>query len=79
MKAWWNSPQSILVKDLALKTLGIKPGDEVIVPAMTYFATAASISYQLAVPVFVDIESDSFNLDSKKVAAAIGSKTKAIN
>lgn len=64
--------------DLTLKTLGIKPGDEVIVPAMTYIATAAAVSYQSAVPVFVDIESYSFNLDSKKIEAAIGPKTKAI-
>lgn len=64
--------------DLALKVLGIKPGDEVIVPAMTYFATASMVSYQYAIPVFVDIEPDSYNLDPKKAEAAIGAKTKAI-
>lgn len=64
--------------DLALKTLGISPGDEVIVPAMTYFATAASVSYQHAVPVFVDIEPYSYNLDPEKIEAAITPKTKAI-
>ncbi|MFQ5713599.1 MAG: DegT/DnrJ/EryC1/StrS family aminotransferase [Candidatus Scalinduaceae bacterium] len=64
--------------DLAMKVLGIGPGDEVIVPAMTYFATTAMVSYQFAVPVFVDIEESSYNLDPDKVESAIGSKTKAI-
>ena len=64
--------------DLALKCLGIGPGDEVIVPAMTYFATASSVSYQHATPVFVDIEPNSFNLDPKKIEEAIGPKSKAI-
>ena len=64
--------------DIVLKILGIGPGDEVIVPAMTYFATAAAVSYQHAVPVFTDIEGDSFNLDPKRVCEAITDKTKAI-
>jgi len=64
--------------DLALKCLGIGPGDEVIVPAMTYFATASAVSYQHATPVFVDIEPTSFNLDPNKIEEAIGPKSKAI-
>ncbi|MFC1807239.1 DegT/DnrJ/EryC1/StrS family aminotransferase [Candidatus Omnitrophota bacterium] len=64
--------------DLALKALGIGPGDEIIVPALTYIATPAAVSYQSAIPVFVDIEPQSFNLDPKKVESAIGPKTKAI-
>jgi len=64
--------------DLVLKTIGIVPGDEVIVPAMTYFATAAAVSYQNAVPVFVDIEKESFNLDPERIAEAISEKTKAV-
>ena len=64
--------------DIALKTIGIGPGDEVIVPAMTYFATASAVSYQNAVPVFVDIEKNSFNLDPQKIEEAISEKTKAI-
>ncbi len=48
--------------DMALKILGVGPGDEVIVPALTYFATAAAVSYQHAIPVFVDIEPQSYNL-----------------
>lgn len=67
-----------LALDLSLKILGVRPGDEVIVPAMTYFATAAAVSYQFAVPVFVDIESNSYNLDCERIEEAISPKTKAI-
>lgn len=64
--------------DIVWKTLGVGPGDEVIVPSMTYFATAASVSYQHAVPVFVDIERDSFNLDPERIPEAVTERTKAI-
>jgi dTDP-4-amino-4,6-dideoxygalactose transaminase len=64
--------------DLSLKCLGIGPGDEVIVPAMTYFATASAVSYQKAAPVFVDVEPTSFNLDPNKIEEAISPKCKAI-
>ncbi len=64
--------------DIALKTLGIKPKDEVIVPAMSYFSTASMVSYQNAVPVFVDIELDSFNINPIQIEKAISNKTKAI-
>ena len=64
--------------DLSLKCLGIAPGDEVIVPAMTYFATASAVSYQHAVPVFVDVDPISFNLDPNKIEEAISPKCKAI-
>lgn len=65
--------------DIALKTLGIKSKDEVIVPAMSYFSTASMVSYQNAVPVFVDIEADSFNIDPIEIEKAISKKTKAIS
>ena len=64
--------------DIALKILGVGPSDEVIVPAMTYIATAAAISYQHAMPVFVDIEPGSFNLDPAKIEAAISPRTRGI-
>ena len=64
--------------DLALKAIGIGPGDEVIVPAMTYFATASAVSYQHAIPVFVDIENVTFNLSPQRIEEAITRKTKAI-
>ena len=64
--------------DITLKTIGIENDDEVIVPAMTYFATASSVSYQNAIPVFVDIEKNSLNLDPERIEEAITEKTKAI-
>jgi len=62
---------------LMLKWFGVKPGDEVIVPAYTYCATALSVLHCGATPVMVDVGSD-FNIDPEKVKAAITSKTKAI-
>ena len=64
--------------DLALKAIGVQSGDEVIIPAMTFIATASAISYQNAVPVFVDIEPETLNLNPEKIREAITKKTKAI-
>ena len=63
---------------LALWALGIKPGDEIIIPADTFIATAWGATLCGAKPVFVDCESDSYNIDPKKVEVAITKKTKAI-
>lgn len=63
---------------LALWALGIGPGDEVIVPANTFIATAWGATLCGATPVFVDCENDSYNIDPKKIQAAITKKTKAI-
>lgn len=63
---------------LALASLGIKEGDEVILPPFTFIATALCVSYCRAKPVFVDIEPDTYNLDPKKLRQAITPKTKAI-
>src|SRR3982750_4308807 len=62
----------------SLMGIGIKPGDEVICPTFTFFATAGSIARLGAKPVFVDIEPQSFNLDPAKVEENITRKTKAI-
>jgi dTDP-4-amino-4,6-dideoxygalactose transaminase len=64
--------------DLVLQMLDIGPGDEVIVPSMTYFATAAAVSRVGGVPVFVDIDPISLNLDPERVVEAIGPRTKAM-
>ena len=64
--------------DVVLKTIGIKPGDEVIIPASSYIATASAVSYQNAIPVFVDIDPESMNIDPTKIKEAISDKTKAI-
>ena len=63
---------------LALLAAGIKRGDEVITTPFTFIATAEAISYIGAVPVFVDIDPDSFNIDVTKIEAAITKKTRAI-
>lgn len=63
---------------LALRALGISTGDEVITTPFTFVATAEVISAVGAKPVFVDIDSNTFNLDLQQVAAAITPQTKAI-
>ncbi|MCD4825096.1 MAG: DegT/DnrJ/EryC1/StrS family aminotransferase [Phycisphaerae bacterium] len=62
----------------ALAACGVGPGDEVIVPALTWMATAMAVHYVGAKPVFVDIEPDTLCLDPTKIEAAITGKTKAI-
>lgn len=63
---------------LALKAMGIKEGDEVIVPSNTYIATALAVTYTGATPVFVEPDIRTFNIDPTKIEAAITDKTKAI-
>jgi dTDP-4-amino-4,6-dideoxygalactose transaminase len=63
---------------LVLDALEIGPGDEVICPAFTFYATAEPIAKAGATPVFVDIDPATFNLDADDVAAKITAKTKAI-
>lgn len=63
---------------VALKALGIKEGDEVITSTFTFFATAESISAVGAVPIFVDVLKDTFNIDPTKIEEKITDKTKAI-
>ena len=63
---------------LALESLGIKNGDEVITTPFTFAATTNVIVLQNATPIFVDIESKNYNLDPSKIESAITDKTKAI-
>ncbi len=63
---------------LALLALGIGGGDEVIVPAFTYVATANSVYYTGATPVFADCEPDTGNIDPKHIKHLITGRTKAI-
>lgn len=63
---------------LTLVSLGIGPGDEVIVPSLTFAATAAAVIHAGATPVFVDSESDTYNMDPQAVEAAMTNRTKAI-
>ncbi len=63
---------------LALIASGVKPGDEVIIPPYTFIATASIVLEANCVPVFVDIEPDTYNIDPVEIEKAISDKTKAI-
>ena len=64
--------------EAVLSLLGIGSGDEVIIPAISFIATATAVSRVGATPVFVDIEPLSFNIDPERVQQAISSRTKAV-
>lgn len=64
--------------EMALKVLGVGPGDEVIVPAYTYTATASSVCHVGAMPVMVDTTPGSYEMDYDKVAEAITERTKVV-
>jgi len=70
-----NGTQALYV---GLKILGIGPGDEVIVPNFTFIASANSVFWTGAKPVFVDVDKKTFNIDPLKIEDAITQKTKAI-
>lgn len=63
---------------LGLLSLGVGPGDEVIVPAFTYIATALAVTFTGARPVFADIDESTYNIDVTKIKGLITKKTKAI-
>lgn len=63
---------------LPLKALGLAPGDEVIVPSFTFFATAGAVTNAGGTPVFVDIDPASYNITAGAVEAAITPRTRAI-
>jgi dTDP-4-amino-4,6-dideoxygalactose transaminase len=63
---------------LSLMALGLGPGDEVILPPFTFFATAGSVSRLGATPVFVDIDPETYNLDPSSIEEKITAKTKAV-
>ena len=63
---------------LALLAAGVKPGDEVICPSLSFIATANAIAYAGATPVFADIDRSTYNLDPSCVESSITARTKAI-
>lgn len=63
---------------IALMALDIKAGDEIVVPAFTFVATASMVALLGAIPVFVDIDPKTYNIDPSLIEAAITKKTKAI-
>jgi len=81
---WIGVPHAIGVSNgsdallLALQAVGVGPGDEVICPTFTFFATAGAVARLGGVPVFVDSAECCYNLRADQVAARIGPKTKAI-
>lgn len=64
--------------EMAALLLGVRPGDEVIVPAFTYVSTAGAFALHGAKPVFADVLPDTLNLDPAAVAAAVTPRTKAV-
>ena len=81
---WLNLPPAVGVSSgtdallVALMAIEVGPGDEVIVPAKSFFATAGVVSRLGATPVFVDVDPQTFNLTEEAVRAAITPRTKAI-
>jgi dTDP-4-amino-4,6-dideoxygalactose transaminase len=63
---------------LALRALGIGPGDEVVVPALTFYATAEAVVHAGAVPVFCDVDPDTFTMTAATAEPALGEQTKAL-
>jgi len=63
---------------LAVAALGLEPGDEVITPALTFSTTVAPLVQKSLVPVFVDVEPDTYNIDAALVEAMVGPKTRAM-
>src|SRR5262249_55923925 len=63
---------------VALAACGVGPGDEVIVPAISFSATASAVLLFNAIPVFVDVDPLTFCIDAEKTARAIGPRTRAI-
>ncbi len=82
--AYVGSPHACAVSSgttalhLALLAVGVRPGDEVITVSHSYIATANSIRYCGAKPVFVDIDPATFNIDPRKIEPAISERTRAI-
>ena len=79
-----GGPQCVMVNSctaalhLALEAVGVKPGDEVIVPTMTFAASAEVVRYLGAVPVLVDVRATDHNVDPAAVERAMGPRTRAI-
>ena len=63
---------------MCIAALGIEPGDEVIVPAFTFWATAAAVLHHNAIPIFVDIDPKTFCIDPAQIEAKISERTKAV-
>ena len=67
-----------LALHLALLALDVRPGDEVLVPSLTYIATANAVRYVGAEPVFVDVDPETWCLDPKRIESAVTRRTRGI-
>jgi dTDP-4-amino-4,6-dideoxygalactose transaminase len=82
--AWCGVPHAValangtLALDVALKALGIGPGDEVVVTPRTFIASVSCVVNAGAVPVFADVEADSGNISARTIAAVLTPRTKAV-
>ena len=82
--AYCGAPEGVAVNSgtaalhCAMRAIGVGPGDEVIVPAITFAASANAAVYEGAIPIFADVESDTLLIDPVSVAKKITSKTRAI-
>lgn len=63
---------------IALMALGVGPGDEVIVPTFTFFATAGTVARLGAIPVFADIDPTDYCMDARELSARLGDRTRAV-
>ena len=63
---------------MCIAALGIEPGDEVIVPAFTFWATAAAVLHHNAIPIFVDIDPKTYCIDPAQIEAKLSERTKAV-
>jgi perosamine synthetase len=61
-----------------MAAVGVEPGDEVIVPALSFLASATAVIHQQGVPVFVDIEPDTYNIDPRRISEKVTGRTRAI-
>lgn len=78
VKKAFLTPSCTAALEMAAILIGLRPGDEVILPSYTFSSTANAICLQGASPVFVDLNPKTFNIDEDKIEAAITDKTKAI-
>lgn len=82
--AYVNSPHAVALNSgtaalhLALDALGIGPGDEVIVPTITFISTVHAVSYVGATPVFADVEPDTLNITAEEIERKATGRTKAV-
>ena len=82
--AWCNTTHAValangtLALDVALKALGVGPGDEVVVTPRTFIASISCVVNAGAVPVFADVESDSGNLSARTIATVLSPRTKRV-